>query len=234
TWKFMREYWSSAYFHPSIWSIWLLISAVNIYAYKKVPGIWNRIHWVLLVGCFAYLALFFRQFSDHDDYFILCYSYFVFAFLAFAINVHDLFPRIAGHRFTYLILFFMVMASFRYVAQKYHGRVDGEDAFADAVASLEGYDHVLDSLQIGKDASFIVIGDVTHNGSLYHLRRQGFAIHDSSAHEMGIMENLRPVHQYQFALSLPGFDFGSKIEAWNMQLLDERKGLRLYRIPDSY
>lgn len=231
TWNYMLDYWWGSYFHPNVWFIWLLVFAFNVYTYRKVPGFWNRLHWVFLAGCLSYLLLFFRQFQDHDYYFILCYSYFIFMFLGFVIHLKALYPRIYESAWSSLAVLLIIFAAFRLDASKYYGRVEGPDLFADSVEPVRDFYQTLDSLQIDNQAPFIVIGDVTHNGSLLYLRRQGFAIHNASDHEFGIMENLRPIHLYQYALSLPGYSFERKIEEWKMDKIYERDGIVLYRIP---
>ncbi|MBI1223470.1 MAG: hypothetical protein GC180_12775 [Bacteroidetes bacterium] len=230
TWQHMYDYWWSSYYHPNMWTIWMLVFAFNVYAFRKTPGFWNRLHWVFLAGCLAYLILFFRQFQDHDYYFILLYSYFVFLFLAFAINLQKLFPRINHSPWMSLFLLFLLVATYQYDANKYYGRVNGPDLFSDTVEPLRGFYQTLDSLNIPKNAAIMVMGDVTHNGSLYLMRRQGFGIHNDSKSELGIMDNMMERHPYQYALSLPGYSFGNKIEEWKMEKILDRYGVELYRI----
>lgn len=232
TFKYMREYWAFSYFHPTVWYFWAACLVLNAYAFRKVPGIWNKLHWVLGLACLADLLLFFRQFQDHDYYFLLFYGYFVFSALAFFIHLKALFPRIYQSRIMYLILAVLWIGTVRHSHAKMEERLSIPDAMADPCLTLKGFYHELDSLQIPMDARFVVLGDLTTNGSLYFIRRQGYTIHDTSEVEMGKLRNLFEVHHYQYALSIDGLSFGPFIESKSMQLIYSKPGIQLFRLPE--
>lgn len=232
TFGYMKEYWAFSYFHPTMWYFWGICLVVNAYALKKVPGIWNRLHWILGLACIADLLLFFRQFQDHDYYFLLFYGYFLFSALAFFIHLKALFPRLYQSKLLYLFLAFLWIGTLRHSQAKIEERLSIPDAMADPCLSLEGFHHELDSLNIPMDARFVVLGDLSTNGSLYFIRRQGYTIHDTSEVEMNKLRNLFDVHHYQYALSIDGLSFGPFIQAKNMQLIYSKPGIELYRIPE--
>jgi len=233
TFQYMREYWAYSYFHPGIWYFWGLCLLFNAYAFRKVPGIWNKLHWVLGLACLADLLLFFRQFQDHDYYFLLFYGYFVFSALAFFIHIKALFPRIYQSKLFYLLLAVLWIGTIRHSQGKMHERLSVPDGIADPCLTLNGFYSTLDSLAIPKDARFVVLGDRSTNGSLYFIRRQGYTIHDTSQVEMGKLRNLFDVHQYEYALSIQGLSFGQFIDGKNMHLIYSKPGIELYEIPEQ-
>ncbi len=232
TFGYMKEYWAYSYFHPTVWYFWGLCLLFNAYAFRKVPGIWNKLHWVLALACLADLLLFFRQFQDHDYYFLLFYGYFVFSALAFFIHLKALFPRVYQSKLLYLMLGMIWIGTVRHSHAKLEERLAIPDAIADPCLTLQGFHHTLDSLQVPLDARFVVLGDLSTNGSLYFIRRQGYTIHDTSEVEFNKLRNLFNVHHYQYALSIDGLSFGPFIEAKNMELIYSKPGIMLFRLPE--
>lgn len=120
----------------------------------------------------------------------------------------------------------------RHSHAKLEERLAIPDAIADPCLTLQGFHHTLDSLQVPLDARFVVLGDLSTNGSLYFIRRQGYTIHDTSEVEFNKLRNLFNVHHYQYALSIDGLSFGPFIEAKNMELIYSKPGIMLFRLPE--
>lgn len=227
---FMRGYWGESYFHPRIWKVWGLIFVFNIYGSYRFRSFWNSLHWVILAGVIAYVLLFYRQFADHDYYFLLFYPYFALLLLAFLINIRELFPRRIHGILIIGILVFYMSIGLNQTKTLLEKRFTHNDIFAAPCLPLQGFYTTLDSLNIATDARFVILGDISINGAEYFIRRQGYSVHDTSEGQFIIMNNLRQKHRYQYALSIDSLSFGRFVEDWNMQLLYKRDGIALYQI----
>lgn len=227
---FLKVYWGESYFFPSIWRFWLFILCFNIYGSYKFRSMWNTMHWIVLAGTLAYFLLFFRQFADHDYYFLLCYPYFAFLMMAFLVNLRELFPRQHRGLILLFILVFYSIGGIKHSKSMLNGRFKHNDMFAAPCLPLEGYHTILDSLHIPNDARFVILGDLSVNGAAYFIRRQAYTVHDTSQGQFIIMQNLMPKHRYEYALSIDSLSFGPYIESWDMKLLHTKPGIALYRI----
>ncbi len=227
---FITEYWGESYFPPRVWKLWGFILLFNIYGSYRHRSIWNSIHWILLAGLVAFAALFYRQFADHDYYFLLFYPWFAFSALALVLNMRDLFPRLFNGVFVPLVLVFFCYVGLKHSGSLLSKRFAHDDLFASACLPLEGFYQTLDSLHVPNDARFVILGDINVNGAEYFIRRQGYSVHDTSEGQFIIMENLMEKHRYEYALSIDSLSFGPYIDSWNMKLLHSRPGIELYKI----
>ena len=227
---FVMEYWGESYFHVKIWKLWGAVFLFNLYGSYKLRTIWNSVHWILLGGLVAYALFFFRQFADHDYYFLLFYPWFGFSVLALILNMRALFPRVYKGIFPPLLLLFFCYIGLIQTESLLTKRFAHDDYFAAPCLPLKGFYQTLDSLQIPQDARFVILGDISINGSQYFIRRQGYSVHDTSEGQFRIMENLREKQGYEYALSIDSLSFGRYIDSWNMKLLHSRPGIALYKI----
>lgn len=230
TWKFMKEYWAYSYFKSTVWWFWVLAFVVNLFSFPRVRGMWSHFHWVLLAGSLVYMALFFRQFMDHDYYFLLFLGYFGFSALAFFLHFRKLFPRLYNNLLFALVFVVLLVAAADHAGGKMRQRLNASDGIADPCRKLEGMHTVLDSLGIPADARFVVLGDLSMNGSLYYLRRQGYVFHDTARTELGRIEYLAERHHYDYALAMDGHSFGKYRTELGMELIWAENGQRVYRL----
>ena len=230
TWLYMKNYWSASYFHPTLWTVWVVVFVFNVYMYRRGKGVLLRLHWILFFASLSVLLLFFRQFGDHDYYFMVFYPYFVMSFFAFVQNLRTQFPRFYESVSLKVFFLALMIAAFNHTAKKLENRFQAADNIADPVRALLGFDQVMDSLQVPEDAVVLVVGEPTHNGSLYFLKRQGYILHNNDAHQLGIARNLMPMHHYQYAVSLKNHDFGPLQEEWRMHQIYEQEGIRVFSI----
>lgn len=227
---FIQEYWGESYFHPRIWKLWGVIALFNLYGTFRFRTIWNSLHWILMAGLIAYILLFYRQFADHDYYFLLFYPYFGFLLLALFVNLRELFPGLFKGILLPLFLVFYTTIGLRQSESLLAKRFAHDDLFAAPCLPLNGYFKTLDSLNVPMDARFVILGDISVNGAEYYIRRQGYSVHDTSAGQFIIMSNLMPKHRYEYALSIDSMSFGPYISEWNMRLLHSQPGISLYQI----
>ena len=179
---FIFNYWLYKYYYQSTIHIFFIILIVSCFFYKKI----NLKHFVLsilfLFGVSCYFILFFKQFRDHDYYFMEFIPFFFIVFINSYSTITQIIPDTKQIRF--LVSFSLLIITFlslNYGKLNLTRRYEKPFEQVSKIAYvLEDVERKLDSIGISKDAKFLVAPDYTMNGSLYYLNRFGYTIGDTS------------------------------------------------------
>ncbi len=181
TWKYITEFWYPKYYLPSVFHLLLFFFLMCF-----TPGIIKSTQKRLLfLGgtalVLAYVLFFFKQFKDHDYYFLPLIPYFLIVSVFAMEGILNL-ERYKLVKVTTLVaLFAITIMALDYSMLNLKRRFDNSaDQFSKVAYQLGGSEKWLDSLNIGPKSRFLVIGDQTPNGSLVTLRRFGWTFKDFS------------------------------------------------------
>jgi hypothetical protein len=191
TWKYMTEFWYPKYYLPSVFHLLLFFLVLCF-----LPGIIRSMQKRLLfyVGTLmvlVYVLLFFKQFKDHDYYFLPLIPYFLMISVYAVEGVLNLKRYKAVKVGVLMALFAITIIAFDYSMLNLKRRFSNSaDDFSKVAYQLGGSQKWLDSLKIGASSKFLVVGDRTPNGSLVILRRFGWSFKDFSPEVEKISEEL--------------------------------------------
>ncbi len=176
-WGYITEYWYTKYYFQSTFHIFFLLIIGGIISVKKIKKELLIISSLLLIGSIFYFLLFYEMFKDHDYYFITLLTPIFFLIIASFQGLKTKFPKFVNHFSIKLMLLVICLLSINYsrkkLAQRYTNNIDAISIIGDKLNNIES---CLTSLAINKSAKFIVANDLSENGGLYFLKRQGWTI----------------------------------------------------------
>ncbi len=227
---FVLARWSKEYFHPLVWMIWGIALVWAFYEFRREWRFSTLLAGISLLGLICYALLFYRQFGDHDYYFVVFYPFFAFLGMDVLLRFRNRFPRLFSHPLLAVAAVYLLYVSYDYQGGKVRDRFLSDDFFAVSTQELKGFHHTLDSLQISDTNRFAVLGDPTVMGSLYYLRRKGHTYHDSSENQMNILRIGLTYKVFDYALSYRGYELGELRQEFGMEEVYAQNGIRVYRI----
>lgn len=176
-WHGISSVWYGNYLYRNFYYLisLLLLFGLPFVLFKK--SFLNAIVLLLLAGSLTLFVGFYAQYKDHDYYFL---NYFIplgFLLLHAFIGVRNKFPGFVNAIYLKIFLvLFCVLALFDTSVMVKKRYKESRDVFSDIGFVLQGFDQKLDSLNISKNAKFIVYPDYTRNGGLYMIKRKGWSI----------------------------------------------------------
>lgn len=183
----ISNYWLSKYIYPQVLHT-IVIALVVVFLF------WRRIDRLLilfivlgLVGAVLYLVLFYGQFKDHDYYMMPIYPSCALILMALGQLIATI-PKFWIKSIIKVLLAILCVSGLHYA----HGKMEeryfiAQDIYDFSWHDLNGVDKVLDKLSISSDENFMVVGDLTRNGTLFFLKHKGYTYPDA--------QNAR-THQY--------------------------------------
>ncbi len=229
-WKQIGTYWYRAYFHPDLWNLLYLSVLVLLVFNLRKASFRLRYPLILLVGSLGIFALFFRQYHDHDYYFLAFYPFFALLLPTLWEVLKTYWPKAFHSIWPGLLAVFFLISGIMYSSPRLFDRMREPDQFADGPRLLMGYNARLERLQTGAHEPWIVLGDKTPNGALYFMQRQGRTVPDTSEVWKERMIDMVEKDHYRYALCMPGYDFGSLKTRWHFKQLDSTAGVRIYSL----
>ncbi len=189
-WGYIADYWYSKYYYQTTFHVFLLIIVVGSIFFKKASKIILIQSLLLTIGTVCYFLLFYPQFKDHDYYFITLIPAIIFLVINSFITLKNKFPKLISNILTKLLLITICILSLNYAREKLVQRYKNtDDKFAIIGCKLSHTKHYLDSLGISKNAKFIIISDLSVNGGLYFINRQGWSVKDTSKQSIATIKN---------------------------------------------
>ncbi len=204
TFTVIWEYWYPKYYLPTMFHLFLIIAIIIILRIKKVSGLSyfnQKLLLICFVGFLLYGLIFFRQFRDHDYYFLPILP------LLFILTVDGTSKLLDLHWKRYfsipafLIMGVIAILGYDYTTTNMERRFSNAsfDKHSIVAARLYGVGNYLDKEKINLNARFIVVGDRTPNGSLVFLNRFGWTYPDFKLDPGSVMSNL-PLADYLLVL----------------------------------
>ena len=175
--SFILNYWLYQYYFQSTIHFFGIVLFISLFFYKNINLKIVLFSLILFIGLSCYFILFFKQFKDHDYYFLE----FIPFFMILLINSFSSIIKSFNSYFKIsvsLLLIIIAILSINY------GRINLERRYSRANESkiiyLENIENRIDSIGISPNAKITVIPDYTMNGSLYYLNRFGYTIGDTT------------------------------------------------------
>ncbi len=184
---YIYNYWYTKYYYESTLHVFLGLLVGSIFLIKHSNRKLLIIAMSTLLGGIIYFLLFYAQFEAHDYYFITLIPAIILVVVSSFISIRNRFPKIFNSLYVKLAILALMLLSLNYAKEKLEDRYENAyGIFATIGKQLNGADEFLNEQKIGDNSTFIVIGDLTPNGSLYFLNRRGWTFPDLSS--MNIMK----------------------------------------------
>lgn len=237
-WNMIQHYWYAHYYPKPFHWIGAFLMVFGWISYKKSDKFIYYISVFSFLGSAAYFILFFKQFRDHDYYFILIsFSIFISILNAFIVIYNHLKNEKMKWALAALLCIGLIHGALRVESQ-----LDGRYHLKDHVYFTRVYTSILASKSdiqkaIPMNKRVVVYPDNSVNGSLYALERYGWTI--PNAEESYVKERL----------DLLGFYEGDQIwilitnpesveQNYLAEFLGEKKGefgdLQLFTFSEKY
>ena len=187
---FISGYWYSKYYYQSTFHFIFAMYFVFLFVKRKDSnGLF--LLFVLLCANVSYLLLFLTQFIHHDYYFIVIIPTIL---ILTSIAAAELLRHISKRWFSFLFHSFIIVLtvlSLMYARLNLHRRYDGVVDNAIVPYQLKGASILLDSLNIAREKTFIVIGDPSQNVSLIFLERLGWTYKEFPVDSAQFLQRIR-------------------------------------------
>ncbi len=219
--------------HAYYMFIYISISSVLliVHSIKKIiiPTIF------LIIGSVFYFFLFFAQFKDHDYYLLVFYIPLFFIIINSVTTILNRFPN-ANYILPKLILLAVLITNFErecnYLNLRYKD-VKSWDAHSQIsyIVKENNLSYVIDSLNIGENAKFVVMKDITPNGGLLFIKRQGWNvgyIGASAEYEVNKLNELKN-RDFDYVLYTQK-DYLNYTIAFNQEKIYEKGEISIYKV----
>lgn len=181
-WEYMTGYWYKHYYFGHFTRLFWVLLLISLVFMKHGSRRLQAIAWFSALGGLAYAALFFKQFRDHDYYFLVFIPIVGLNLINALVTLKNRFGGRAygpvAKVFVYLLL---TLSLWQLDLVDRYRKVEMERQFDDTFALYTVVRDALDLEGISRDARVLVVADPTENGSLYFLRRKGWTVSDASA-----------------------------------------------------
>lgn len=170
------NFWYNKYYLATLFHTFFVLALLYLMPLKnKNLNNYSSFLCLCLLGCMCYFTLFFKQFRDHDYYFL---PFIPFLYLLAVLSITKALSLTKNRLFLVALTSFLALISvigFNYTSIVLHRRFENSiDKFSLVGYELKGVQVFLKDSRISENAKFIVIGDQTLNGSLVCLNRFGW------------------------------------------------------------
>lgn len=175
---FVLNYWYTKYYYQSTFHLFFAIILFSPYiVIKNYKNNYTKYVILLICGILLYFLLFFKQFKDHDYYFITMIPAISIIITFFYARLKELIQIKWISDFTIFLIVLITILSINYSKEKLIDRYQ-KSFISGAIIGyeLQGCDKYLDSIHIDKNQKFLVLGDETPNGSLFFIKRKGWTV----------------------------------------------------------
>lgn len=224
-WEHFTNNWYSRYYYQSTFHMFLIIFVSGIVFLKRSERAILIIAIVSLAGTISYFLLFFAQFKYHDYYFIAMIPAIIFLVINAFMALRHKYTRLINNYITKLLVVTICVLSLNYAREKINQRyLNSNDIFSSIGFKLTDTRDYLDSLEVSKQAKFIILTDQTPNGGLYFINRQGWNVKDTSQTSLNAISSY--INQGADYLLLTDNQFINK--RFKGSLIGEKDGIRIY------
>jgi len=198
------NYWYSKYYLPTIFHVFFVFCLLFLIPIQKNKYKFENGFDALLVFCFTgviiYCLVFFKQFKDHDYYFLPILPFFMLLSLLALSKISALSPNIMFLTGLILLLGILSVLGFNYTSvnmdRRFSNSINEHSIVGYQLAGISAFN---DERHIKTDSKFIVIGDKTLNGSLVFLNRFGWTYPDFNL-DLGSVQSNLPLADYLLIL----------------------------------
>ncbi|QKG80672.1 ArnT family glycosyltransferase [Tenuifilum thalassicum] len=231
-WEYFTHYWYSSYLYKTTFHLFYLSLITLLVFNQKLRKSAAIILIFLALGSLSYFMLFFKQFKDHDYYFLAFFPL-IFLVIIYSIYIYKRFiTNKSLHLVAKVILLLIVAFGINHSQKKMNERLVEnkiDNKFRLGLLINENKQGV-DSLKIDKNAKFIVAPENCANGALLYLDRRGWAIPEvSELTAKTILDFYRKGAQY---LLVADDDFSMPADLCYKQIYG-KNGLRIFDLTCS-
>ncbi len=187
----VRNVWFYQYFHPSVLAVLLSALVYIIIRYRKLPGSFFWLLFVMFFQCLFFILLQFWNFADHDYYVVELYIFpaLILVFAAYVLKHH--LNSLFEHPVTKILMGCLVLLNVMYAKSKlqerYHSWMNDYDQYKD----LYDITPKLRQLGIHEADKVIFISDPSH-AALYLMDQPGWTTYTDAQFNRG---QKRPYNQ---------------------------------------
>ena len=188
-WDHISNYWYSQYYYQSTFHFFIIIILLGMLFLNKVNRRLMIPTLFLGLGSISFFLLFFKQFQDHDYYFITLLPGLILLILTCFIAIQQRFTVIINHWLVKIVLLLLCILSLNYsrekLAQRYANKTDQISNIGSKLAETK---QDLDALGVPEKAKIILMSDKSRNGGLYFIHRQGWNLPDKTDRDLKEMD----------------------------------------------
>ncbi|MGF7141229.1 glycosyltransferase family 39 protein [Roseimarinus sediminis] len=183
--KLIKKKWSTQYF-SSVHYIILALSFVGaIYfliskkqSLQKQKSLFALLIAIIFIGCIAFSILMFRQFVNHDYYFLDTFFLPIILLLIITLSIFPIKNNILMNRLSMFAILFICIPFIVYATKSQkERRISGYwDRTTATINNFENSEHFLDSIGIPGNAKMLVIDAYATNIPLILMNRKGYPI----------------------------------------------------------
>lgn len=179
-WDYVTNYWYNSYFSKSVFRLIYAFALFQvIYIKKSDKKIFTQVL-ILFLGSLAYFILFYRQFKDHDYYFLAFFPLALLILVNGIKTLQNITQKNKFHIVVKLILLLIIATGINHSRNKIEKRqVYKIDNYSRAGLLINENDESIKNLNLDSKAKFIVAPDLCQNGGLFFLDRSGWNIEKS-------------------------------------------------------
>lgn len=211
-WEYMTEFWFKHYYFGHFTRLFWVLLLVSLVFMKHGARRLQAVAWFSALGGLAYAALFFKQFRDHDYYFMVFIPIVGLNLINAFVTLKNRFGSVVYGPIAKVFMYlFLTVGLWQLDLVDRYRKVEMERRFDDTSALYSSVREALDQAGISRDARMLVVADPTENGSLYFLRRKGWTVGDASAFTDELAEIYR-VSGAEYLVCSPGIHPPSSIQ----------------------
>lgn len=224
--SFIFNYWLYKYYYHSTIHVFFILVFLSFFFVKKMDKKQALLSIIFFLGVSSYFILFFKNFRDHDYYFLefvpFLFIVFINSFRSISLNIN---PKLK--LFFSIALLTISILSINYGKLNLERRYEKPFEQVSRLAyELEEIEEKIDSLKIPDNAKILAIPDKSMNISLYYTNRFGYTVEDSTS------QNLTKYYQKSDYILITDSNFTLTLEKkfnLNKSILSYR-GSKLYKI----
>ncbi len=173
--KLVTEYWWSKYLYPTSWHVLGAIVLAGSAFIGRAPRLLLVAAIVLVLGSACYVILFYERFRDHDYYFVALLPTLALSALLGLVALRSRFPKVLPDPTLALAMLVLSLLSINYAKLNLDRRyAEQPDRYSAVGTALVDLPLDLGTAGVTTDATFVVLGDNTPNGSLLSLDHKGW------------------------------------------------------------
>ena len=182
--SFILNYWLYKYYYHSTIHMFFILTILSFFFVRKLDKKLTLLSIIFFLGVISYFILFFKNFRDHDYYFL---EFVPFLFIVF-INSYQSISSVINSKLKMILSCTILVIS---VLSINYGRLNLERRYekpfeqvSRLAYELDGIEYKIDSMQISKSAKIFAIPDKSMNISLYYTNRFGYTLEDTTNYNL--------------------------------------------------
>ncbi|PCI93666.1 MAG: hypothetical protein COB15_15925 [Flavobacteriales bacterium] len=189
-WDSISNYWYTKYYFQSTFHLLFFVLLIGLLMVKRIFIKLLLPACFLFLGSLCFIVLFYEMFKDHDYYFITVLPAIIMVVLACFQGIYSKYPKLIKHFLIKFVFLAICVLSINYSQVKLSGRyIDSKDELSDISEKFVNVNSYIQKIGIDEFSKVVVVQDISRNGSLYFLNRQGWVLKDYSKLNTSVLLN---------------------------------------------